>query len=49
MYSTAYQVTHDIEYFFVLNGYPTHLASNGGILPGKLGTISELQNVQMAV
>lgn len=49
MYGSLYQVTHDIDIFFVMNGYPTHLASNGGILPGKLGTITELQDMQIAV
>ncbi len=48
MYGPLYQVTHDMDIFFVMNGYPTHLASNGGILPNKLGTIAELQDMQIA-
>lgn len=49
MYTPIYQATHDIDCFFVMNGWPTHLASNGGMVPGKLGTISELQDMQIAV
>ncbi len=48
MYRPIYQVTHDIDCFFVMNGWPIHFASNGGVLPGKLGTISDLQDMQIA-
>lgn len=48
MYRPIYQVTHDIDCFFVMNGWPIHFASNGGVLPSKLGTISDLQDMQIA-
>lgn len=46
MYSIDYQVTHDIDYFFVLNDFPTHIASNGGVMPNKLGSIAFIQETQ---
>jgi len=33
MYSRIYQLTHDIDWFCIINNYPIHIASNGGMLP----------------
>lgn len=49
MYNQIYQLTHDMDCFFVLNGIPTHFASNGCIVPSKLGTIEELREMQVSV
>lgn len=49
MYNHVYQLTHDMDCFFVLNGYATHIATNGGIVPAKLGTVEELRAMQTQV
>ena len=49
MYNHAYQLTHDLDCFFVLNGCQTHLASNGGIIHPKIGTVAELREMQSQV
>ncbi|MBR5678222.1 MAG: hypothetical protein IKX20_08790 [Paludibacteraceae bacterium] len=49
MYNYNYQLTHDMDCFFVLNGRPIHFASNGCIVPSKLGTVNELREIQAHV
>lgn len=49
MYNHDYQLTHDMDCFFVLNGIPVHIATNGGIVPTKLGSVEELQSMQRNV
>lgn len=49
MYNYAYQLTHDMDCYFVLNGAPVHVASNGGIVSPKIGTVAELQDMQTQV
>ena len=49
MYNHLYQLTHDMDCFFVLNGYATHIATNGGIVPAKLGSVEELRAMQTKV
>ena len=50
MYSIEYQLTHDIDYFFVQDfGNETksiHIASNGGVMPDRLGSMAFIQNCQ---
>lgn len=50
MYSIDYQVTHDIDYFFVMQTMertrPIHIASNGGVMPDKLGSMAFIQKTQ---
>jgi len=52
MYSIDYQVTHDIDYFFVMQTMekemPIHIASNGGVMPDKLGSMAFIQESQNA-
>ena len=33
MIEVGYQLTKDIDWFCIINGYPVHVASNGGRLP----------------
>lgn len=35
-YRLDYQLTHDIDWFFLCNGIAYHAASNGGLLPDKV-------------
>ena len=49
MYRQTYQLTHDMDCFFELNGFPIHIATNGGIVPSRLGTVGELQTMQRQV
>lgn len=49
MYNHVYQLTHDMDCFFVLNGDATHIATNGGMVPAKLGTVEELRVIQTKV
>ena len=46
MYNIDYQVTHDIDYFFIKDEKPIHIASNGGVLPDKLGSKTFVQKTQ---
>lgn len=50
MYSIEYQLTHDIDYFFIQDfgdeAKPIHIASNGGVIPDRLGSMSFIQNCQ---
>ena len=50
MYSIEYQLTHDIDYFFIQDfgdeAKPIHIASNGGVLPDRLGSMAFIQNCQ---
>lgn len=50
MYSIEYQLTHDIDYFFVQDfgdeAKPIHIASNGGVMPDRLGSMAFIQNCQ---
>ena len=50
MYDIDYQVTHDIDYFFVMQTMemtkPIHIASNGGVMPDKLGSMAFIQKSQ---
>lgn len=50
MYSIEYQLTHDIDYFFIQDfgdeARPIHIASNGGVLPDRLGSMAFIQNCQ---
>ena len=49
MHNHAYQLTHDMDCFFVINGHPIHIATNGGIVSSKLGTVEELIEQQTIV
>lgn len=49
MYSHKYQLTHDMDCYFNLNGFPIHIATNGGLVPDSLGTVGELQEIQRLV
>jgi len=49
MFKREYQLTHDIDWFCLLNGIPIHAASNGGIMPRKLCTVEELREIQNTV
>ena len=49
MYNHDYQVTHDLDCFFILNGNRTHIASNGGIVHPKIGTVEEIRAMQSQV
>ena len=49
MYNHDYLVTHDLDCFFVLNGNRTHIASNGGIVHPKIGTVEEIRAMQSQV
>ena len=49
MHNHAYQLTHDMDCFFEINGYPIHIATNGGIVSSKLGTVEELIEQQSVV
>lgn len=49
MYNQDYLVTHDMDCFFVLNGNRIHIASNGGVVHPKIGTIKELRAMQSQV
>ena len=50
MYSIEYQLTHDIDYFFIQDfgdeAKPIHIASNGGVMPDRLGSMAFIQNCQ---
>ena len=50
MYSIEYQLTHDIDYFFVQDfgdeAKSIHIASNGGVMPDRLGSMVFIQNCQ---
>lgn len=49
MYNHIYQLTHDMDCFFVMNGYPIHIDTNGGIMPARLGTVEEIRAMQTQV
>ena len=49
MYRLNYQYNHDIDWFCRINGLPVHLASNGGVLPGRSYTIKNLVALQHKV
>lgn len=49
MYNHDYLVTHDLDCFFVMNGAKTHIATNGGIVHPKIGTVEELRAMQTQV
>lgn len=49
MYRFNYQLTHDIDWFCKIKGIPVHLASNGGLLPGRSYTIQGLVDLQHKV
>lgn len=54
MFRIDYQLTHDIDWFFAVrsnNGKEIriHAASNGGRLPGNLGTVSEIRSLQRSI
>lgn len=49
MYNHDYLVTHDLDCFFVMNGTKTHIATNGGIVHPKIGTVEELRAMQTQV
>lgn len=49
MYNHDYLVTHDLDCFFVMNGAKTHIATNGGIVHPKIGTVEELRAMQAQV
>lgn len=38
-YRDSYQVTHDIDWFCMCNGHPTHVASNGGNVPEQIDSV----------
>lgn len=50
MYSIEYQLTHDIDYFFIQDfgdeAKPIHIASNGGVMPDGLGSMAFIQDCQ---
>jgi hypothetical protein len=49
MFSRNYQLTHDIDWFCLINGVSIHAASNGGLLPNKYCSTSELRGIQQVV
>ena len=49
MYHYDYQATHDMDCFFLLNGTPIHVATNGGFVPSAWGIVSEVRAMQHAV
>lgn len=49
MYNHDYLATHDLDCFFVINGNRTHIATNGGIVHPKIGTVEELRAMQTQV
>lgn len=49
MYSASYQFSHDIDWFFLFNGIPVHVSSNGGLLPRNLYTAHQLRMLQNEV
>lgn len=49
MFARDYQITHDIDWFCMINGLPIHTASNGGIMPFNLCTVAELREIQQSV
>ena len=49
MHNHAYQLTHDMDCFFVIDGHPIHIATNGGLVSSKLGTVEELIEQQTVV
>ncbi len=49
MYNHDYLVTHDLDCFFVMNGAKTHIATNGGVVHPKIGTVEEPRAMQTQV
>ena len=49
MYNHDYLVTHDLDCFFVINRNRTHIATNGGIVHPKIGTVEEIRAMQLQV
>ncbi len=50
MYNIGYQLTHDIDYFFIQDfgneAKSIHIASNGGVMPDRLGSMAFIQKCQ---
>ena len=49
MYHHHYLLSHDINWFALVDGIPVHVASNGGLLPQNSYKISELTRIQHIV
>ncbi len=49
MYQHHYLLSHDIDWFALVDGIPVHVASNGGLLPHDSYKISELTRIQHVV
>lgn len=48
-YYDAYLLNHDIDWFFIANGFYVHAASAGGSLPDQINDIEKLIEVQYQV
>lgn len=48
-YTSEYLQSHDIDWFYVVNGIPIHFASAGGIIPSKANDRKNLRWVQRKV
>ena len=45
-YNTNYMLTHDIDWFCIINGLYVHVASAGGIIPEAMRDRDELRQLQ---
>ena len=48
-YNTNYMLTHDIDWFCIINGLYVHVASAGGIIPEAMRDRDELRQLQYIV
>lgn len=49
MYPHHYLLSHDIDWFALVDGIPVHVASNGGLLPRDSYKISQLTSIQNSI
>ena len=49
MINVGYQLTKDIDWFCIINGYPVHVASNGDRLPKFIRSYRQLLESQRRV
>lgn len=45
MYSKKEQIANNIDWFFFINEYPIHVASNGSLLPKKFSSVERIKQV----
>lgn len=48
-YPNSYLFSHDIDWFWLVNGVYVHVASAGGLIPDEINDIDELRRVQHQV